>query len=144
MTLIEATYYTTSISVNTESLFSQALVAHVCNPSYLRGREQEDHSSKPARANSSRDPILKNPTRKRADKVAQGIGPEFKPQYHKKKKERENLFMDSWLQQPCPLVMYGIQKFAKGYDCVFHVLHLWETRNPGGAEHGSESNRPTF
>jgi hypothetical protein len=92
MTLIEATYYTTSISVNTESLFSQALVAHVCNPSYLRGREQEDHSSKPARANSSRDPILKNPTRKRADEVAQGIGPEFKPQYHKKKKrERESV-----------------------------------------------------
>jgi hypothetical protein len=26
----------------------QALVAHACNPSYSGGRDQEDHSSKPA------------------------------------------------------------------------------------------------
>jgi hypothetical protein len=39
---------------------SQALVAHTCNPSYSGGRDQEDHSLKPARANSLRDPILKN------------------------------------------------------------------------------------
>jgi hypothetical protein len=35
-----------------------------CNPSYSGGRNQEDCSSKPAPA------------------MAQGIGPEFKPQYH--------------------------------------------------------------
>jgi hypothetical protein len=29
---------------------------------------------------------LKNASRKRAGGVAQGVGPEFKPQYHKKKK----------------------------------------------------------
>jgi hypothetical protein len=32
---------------------SQALVVHTCNPSYSGGRDQEDHSSKPAQANSS-------------------------------------------------------------------------------------------
>jgi hypothetical protein len=29
----------------------------------------------------------KNPTQKRASDVAQGEGPEFKPQYHKKKRK---------------------------------------------------------
>jgi hypothetical protein len=33
-------------------------------------------------AKSSRDPISKNPiTKKRAGRVAQGVGPEFKPKY---------------------------------------------------------------
>jgi hypothetical protein len=36
-----------------------------------------------------RDPISIKPTQKRAGGVAQGVDPEFKPQYHKKKKERE-------------------------------------------------------
>jgi hypothetical protein len=50
-------------------------------------RNQEDRGLKPAWANSSRDPVLKkNPSQKRAGGVAQSIGPEFKPQYHKKKK----------------------------------------------------------
>jgi hypothetical protein len=31
----------------------------VCNPNYSGGRDQEDHSSKPALANSSQDPISK-------------------------------------------------------------------------------------
>jgi hypothetical protein len=30
--------------------------------------------------------LEKNPSRKRAGGVAQGVGPELKPQYHKKKK----------------------------------------------------------
>jgi hypothetical protein len=35
-----------------------------------------------------RDPISRNPSQKnRAGVVAQGEGPEFKPQYHKKKKK---------------------------------------------------------
>jgi hypothetical protein len=65
-------------------------VAHACNPSYSEGRDQEDHSLKPAQANSSRDPISKNSyhTKKWADGVAQGEDPEFKPRYHKKKKKR--------------------------------------------------------
>jgi hypothetical protein len=40
---------------------------------------------KPAQENSSQDPISKNSSQKRAGGVAQGVGPEFKPQYQKKK-----------------------------------------------------------
>jgi hypothetical protein len=48
---------------------------------------QEDQSSKPARA-SSWDPILeKKNHNKWAGGVTQGIDPEFKSQYHKKKKK---------------------------------------------------------
>jgi hypothetical protein len=62
-------------------------VAYTCNPSYLGGRDQENHSSKPAQANSLCDPILKNLiTKNWAGRVAQGEGPEFKPQYCKRKK----------------------------------------------------------
>jgi hypothetical protein len=57
--------------------------------SYPGGRDQEDCGLKPAQENSSRDPISKIPNTKRADGVAQGIGHEFKPQYHKKKKKKE-------------------------------------------------------
>jgi hypothetical protein len=41
-------------------------VAHTYNPKYLGGRDQEDQDSKPARSNSSRDPISKNPSKNRA------------------------------------------------------------------------------
>jgi hypothetical protein len=40
------------------------LVAHTYNPSYLEGRDQEDHSLKPAQANNLRDPISKIPSTK--------------------------------------------------------------------------------
>jgi hypothetical protein len=66
----------------------QAPVAHDCDPSHSRGGDQ-DCCSKPAPANSSRDPISKNPSRKRATGVIQGVGSEFKTQCHKKKKERK-------------------------------------------------------
>jgi hypothetical protein len=60
-------------------------VAHTYNPSYSGHRDQEDHGSKPAQTNRSRDPILKNPiTKNWAGGVPQGEGPEFKPTYHKK------------------------------------------------------------
>jgi hypothetical protein len=57
-------------------------MAHFCNPSYSGGRDQEDHSSKTA------GQIIgeKNPSQKGAGGVTQGVGPEFKPQYGKKKK----------------------------------------------------------
>jgi hypothetical protein len=38
---------------------SQVPVAHACNLSYSGGKDQEDHSLKPAQVNSMRDPILK-------------------------------------------------------------------------------------
>jgi ribosome assembly protein YihI (activator of Der GTPase) len=56
-------------------------VAHACNTIYSGSRDQEENSSKSAQANSSQDPILKN-----SCGVPQGEGPEFKPQYQKKKK----------------------------------------------------------
>jgi hypothetical protein len=37
----------------------QVLGAHTYNPSYSRGRDQEDHSLKPSRANSSQELISK-------------------------------------------------------------------------------------
>jgi hypothetical protein len=39
-------------------------VAHACNPSYSGGKDQEDCGWKPVQANSSGDPILKNPSQK--------------------------------------------------------------------------------
>jgi hypothetical protein len=57
-------------------------------------RDQEYHSLKPARANSSQDPFWKNPSQKRAGGVAQGVDPEFKPQYQKKKKGGEESHID--------------------------------------------------
>jgi hypothetical protein len=41
------------------------MVTHTCNPSYSGDREQEDQGSKPAPANSSRDPISKKPITKK-------------------------------------------------------------------------------
>jgi hypothetical protein len=65
-------------------------VAHVCNPSYSGGRDQEDRGSKPDQANSSARPYLeKNPLQKRAGEVIQGVGPEFKLQDCKKEKTWE-------------------------------------------------------
>jgi hypothetical protein len=64
-------------------------VADAYNPSYSGGRDWEDHSSKPAQANSSRKPISKKSSHKKmAGGVAQVISLEFKFKlhYHKKKK----------------------------------------------------------
>jgi hypothetical protein len=75
------------------------LVAHACTPTYSGGRDQEDHSSKPAWANSSRGPISKKKkerkkkrkkSQKRAGGAAQGTDTKFKPQYFKKKKGMNN------------------------------------------------------
>jgi hypothetical protein len=44
-------------------------VAHACNPSFSGGRDQEDHGSKPAWANSSCDSISKTLHKNRADGV---------------------------------------------------------------------------
>jgi hypothetical protein len=57
-------------------------VAQAYNPSYSGGRYQEDRGSKLAQANSLRDTVWKMLNTKRADGVAQGVGLQFKPQYH--------------------------------------------------------------
>jgi hypothetical protein len=63
-------------------------VAHAYNPSYSGGREEEP-SSKPAPGEIVPESLSgKPPSQKRAGGVAQGVGPEFKPQYCKKRKKR--------------------------------------------------------
>jgi hypothetical protein len=61
--------------------FFLVVQAHACNPSYSGGRDQEDGDSKPVQANLEK-------SHKRAGGMAQGVGYEFKPQYHKKKKKK--------------------------------------------------------
>jgi hypothetical protein len=39
-------------------------MTHSCNPSYSGDRDREDRGSKPARANSSQDPVSKRTQRK--------------------------------------------------------------------------------
>jgi hypothetical protein len=83
---------------------SLAPVAHTCNPTCSRGRDQRDCSSKPAGANSSQDPISgkkKNHHKtwlvkwfKWYSTYLQGWGPEFKFQYRKKKKKKQT----KWIQ----------------------------------------------
>jgi hypothetical protein len=63
---------------------------------YSGGRDQVDCSLKPAQANSLLDPILIKLTTKRAGGVAQGVGPEFRSQYYKKRKKIE-VFFDGYL-----------------------------------------------
>jgi hypothetical protein len=58
-------------------ILGQALVAHICNPSYSGCRDQENQGSKPPQAQ-----------KKGAGGVAEGVVPEFKLHYHKKKPTR--------------------------------------------------------
>jgi hypothetical protein len=76
------------MNIKFKRVSSWASAAHVYNPSYLGGRNQEHHSSKPAKANSSKDPISKKPiTKKKGWWSGSRYRPEFKfkPQYHKTK-----------------------------------------------------------
>jgi hypothetical protein len=52
-------------------------VVRTYNSSYSGGKDQEGHGSNAARGK-------KRPSQKRAGRVAQGIGPEFRLQNHKK------------------------------------------------------------
>jgi hypothetical protein len=72
------------------------LVAHICDPSSPGGRDQEDQGSKPAGANNSLDPILKNPITKKG--------------WWSASKYR------SWVQTPVP------QKKKK---MLYHFLPAW-------------------
>jgi hypothetical protein len=63
-----------------KNFLCQAPVAHTYNPSYSGGRDR----SQPGKI-VLRDPISKKTFhKKRAGGVAQGVGPDFKPQYCKK------------------------------------------------------------
>jgi hypothetical protein len=95
-------------------------VAHTCNPSYLGKRDQEDGGSKPVRANSSRDPISKNLHKNRTVGVAQGKGPEFKPQYcqrilNVKRHSCQVFFMSLWFPKQL-LMMVNMKLYFKTYN----------------------------
>jgi hypothetical protein len=64
-------------------------MAQTCNCSYSGGRDQEDCGLKPAPANSCETLFRKNPSQKRAGGLAQGVGPEFKPHYCKRKEKKK-------------------------------------------------------
>jgi hypothetical protein len=73
-------------------------VVHSCNPSYSGGKSREDYGSKSAWEKSSQDPISKEHITKKGWEVAQGVGPEFKPQNCKKKESKKS---SNHLYNPC-------------------------------------------
>jgi hypothetical protein len=68
-----------------------APAAHICNPSYSGGRDQDDQGSKPARANGSWDPILKKPITKKGWGRGSRCRSWVQAQYHKKKKKKKKI-----------------------------------------------------
>jgi hypothetical protein len=69
---------------------SQVPVAHAYNPSYSRVRDQENGIAVQSQLWQIICETLfqKKKSQKRAHWVAEGIGPEFKPQYCKKRKQK--------------------------------------------------------
>jgi hypothetical protein len=67
-------------------------MALACNLCYSGYRDQKDFGSKPAQVNNSMRPHLKKKKKKKNLITGkgwwsvQGVGPEFKPHYYKKKK----------------------------------------------------------
>jgi hypothetical protein len=106
-----------------------ALIQQLCrfNPNYLGGRDQEDHSLKPAWANSSWDPILKIPnTKNRVGKVAQGV--EFKPQYYHQKKKKSKRKFEHVAIYYFELNYTYMQNFFLSWHIVLLVLLYWLCR----------------
>jgi hypothetical protein len=64
-------------------------VAHAYNPKYIGGRNQEDCGWSQPREIVHETLAWKNPLWNRAGGMAQGIVPEFKLQYCKKKKKKK-------------------------------------------------------
>jgi hypothetical protein len=83
--------------------FSWAPVTHTCNPSHSGGSDQENQDSKSAWEKFARPFLEKIHHKKRAGGVAQGVGPEFKPQYHKKKKNNQHPLTVTYPVQVCVL-----------------------------------------
>jgi hypothetical protein len=65
-------------------------VAHACNPHYSEGRDQEGHGLKLTQEIVCETLSQKSPLQKRAGRMTQVVGPKFKPQYCKIKKEKKN------------------------------------------------------
>jgi hypothetical protein len=73
----------------------QTPMAHFCNPSYFRGWDLKDCSSRPVQPNSSWDPISKMYWRCGSSSripALQVQNPEFKPQSHTHTKKEQNIW----------------------------------------------------
>jgi hypothetical protein len=88
--------------------------AHTCNPA-----AEEVEIRKPVWVNSLRDSILKIPNTKMAGGVAQGIGPEFKPQYQGKKNQ---LIWGKFITtlKVIGLILSGSCSFETLLPCLMH------------------------
>jgi hypothetical protein len=64
--------------------------AHACNPSYSGGRDQRITVQNQPGQIVHKTLSQENPWPKRADGVAQSVGPEFRPQSHKNKNKKQN------------------------------------------------------
>jgi hypothetical protein len=74
-----------------ETKYSQAPVAHACNPNYSGGRDQKDHGSKPAQENYSMRPYLEKPfTTRGLVEWVKVRALSLSPSTTKKKKKRES------------------------------------------------------
>jgi hypothetical protein len=63
-------------------------VVHVCNPSYRRQKSGGSWFKTSPGKIVQETLSQKNPSQKKAGGLTQGVGPEFKPQYRKKKKKK--------------------------------------------------------
>jgi hypothetical protein len=61
--------------------------------------------------------------KKRAGGVAQGVGPEFKPQYHQKKKKNERNIFCTIFQIPCLIIMRTTRVCVCVCVCVCALTH---------------------
>jgi hypothetical protein len=90
-------------NLHQDSTSCWALMAHTCNPSYSGGRNQGDRSSSQSRevvpGKQFTRPYLENTLHKKGLVEWLDVGPEFKPQYHKKKKKKmKNLIYLAWVR----------------------------------------------
>jgi hypothetical protein len=84
-------------------LYSWALVAHTCNPSYLGSWDQENCTSRPAQANSLQDSIFKRTRAKWTGGVTQAVENllcKHKALISKPSPTKKNIFFFFALQKP--------------------------------------------
>jgi hypothetical protein len=109
-----------------------APVAHTCNPSYSGGRDQ-DWSSKPAYANSSWDPTLKHPSKKKSwCKIVLSVGSVFFPFENFENTEHNYMYLSS--PEWTAVKSYFSRLFAchgRLYNW-FKIIHVpsWENYKP--------------
>jgi hypothetical protein len=103
---------------------SQLPVAHFCKLSYSGGRNQEDRGSKPARGNSPKDPISKEPFTKKG----WWSGPRHRPL--RALSSSPSIAKNKQKTQKTVKRQFRERKkiFAKSYICLFIVVLGFEQR----------------